>query len=59
MLNRLYSLRKKHEILNAKIDYEQHRVRPDFLKLQTMKKIRLRYKEEIAMLETRLLGQAA
>jgi hypothetical protein len=59
MLNRLHSLRKKHEILNAKIDHEQNRRRPDMIKLQTMKKIRLRYKEEIAMLEARLLPHAA
>jgi hypothetical protein len=59
MLKRLNSLRTKHAILDAKIDREHNHFNPDLLRLRNLKKMRLRYKEEIAKLEMRLSGQAA
>jgi len=54
MLGRLKSLRSKHAILEARIGYEQSRVSRDMLQLQTLKRLRLRCREEIFRLESML-----
>ncbi|MEP3280298.1 MAG: YdcH family protein [Stappiaceae bacterium] len=51
MLNRLKALRTRHEILDAKIDREQKRLRPDVLRVSAMKKIRLRLRDQITRIE--------
>lgn len=51
MLNRLKALQTRHEILDAKIDREQKRLRPDELRIGAMKKIRLRLRDQITRIE--------
>ncbi len=51
MLNRLKALQTRHEILDAKIDREQKRLRPDELRISAMKKIRLRIRDQISRVE--------
>ncbi|MDN2568247.1 DUF465 domain-containing protein [Aquibium sp. A9E412] len=49
----LKSLRTRHDIVQAKIDAEQSRPRPDSLRIMALKKIRLGFREQIEFLERR------
>lgn len=59
MLQRLRSLQNKHSILEAKITREHLSVMPDDLRLQALKKLRLRCREEISRLESLTLNRTA
>jgi len=51
MLGKLRSLQSKHSILEARIGRERARAIPDALRLQTLKKLRLKCREEIVRIE--------
>lgn len=50
----LTELRRKHEMLSSRIETEQKRPGSDDLTIATMKKEKLKLKEEIARLSTEL-----
>ncbi|WP_041375405.1 YdcH family protein [Polymorphum gilvum] len=54
MHRKLVALRVRHAILDAKIGREERRPHPDSLRIMSLKKIRLRLKEEIVQLERRV-----
>lgn len=47
----LKSLKSRHEILDARISAEQRQPLPDDLRIRAMKKLKLKLKEQIAILE--------
>lgn len=51
MIARLKALRARHGILEAKIDAERARPRPDGIRVQLLKKMRLKLRDEIARYE--------
>lgn len=60
MHRRLESLQTKKEILDAKIDREHARPRPDTLRLQSLKRQRLKLKDRMSRFGTKVreaLGQ--
>lgn len=54
MWNHLNALWSRHSILEAKIQHEQTRPMPDSLRIQALKKLRLRIRERIEGIEARL-----
>ena len=54
MWNHLNAPWSRHSILEAKIQQEQTRPMPDNLRIQALKKLRLRIRERIEGIETRL-----
>ncbi|PHP67683.1 hypothetical protein CSC94_08280 [Zhengella mangrovi] len=58
MLNHLSALWSRHSILEAKIQHEEKRPLPDSLRIQALKKLRLKVRERIAAVEARLSGSA-
>jgi len=59
--SRLLLLRNRHKSLDTNIEVEQQNTRPDSLKVQFMKRMRLRTKDEIEYLSglMRTLGRPA
>ncbi|MCB1425096.1 MAG: DUF465 domain-containing protein [Zhengella sp.] len=57
MWNHLNALWSRHSILEAKIQQEQTRPMPDSLRIQALKKLRLRIRERIEGVEARLKGK--
>ena len=51
MYTRLRALRSQHENLDDQIRQEERRPAPDHLHIRTLKKFKLRLREEIARLE--------
>jgi len=56
MIARLNALRTRHGILQAKIDREHLRPRPDTIRVKIMKKMRLKLRDQIARYERILAG---
>ena len=56
MIVRLNALRTRHSILQAKIDAEHSRPRPDTIRVKIMKKMRLKLRDRIARYEHILTG---
>lgn len=56
MYTRLKALTNQHGILEDQIRREQLRPAPDMLHIQTLKKIKLRIRDEISRLERALSG---
>ncbi len=53
MKNRLTSLYARHGIIDAKIQGEQSRLRPDSIRINSLKKIKLKLRDQIALTERR------
>jgi hypothetical protein len=53
MRNRLKALYSRHGIINAKIQGEQSRMRPDSLRVRALKKMRLKLLDQIEVTERR------
>jgi len=58
MYNRVIALRRKHDILQAKIDHEQSRPLPDSVRLALLEKSRFRLRKEIEGCERILSANA-
>lgn len=56
MIARIKALRTRHGIVQAKIDREHLRPRPDTIRLTIMKKMRLKLRDQIARYEHILAG---
>lgn len=56
MIARLNALRTRHGILEAKIEAEDLRPRPDTIRVKILKKMRLKLRDQIAVYE-RLMAQ--
>lgn len=56
MIARLNALRTRHGILQAKIDGENSRPRPDTIRVKILKKMRLKLRDQIARYERILVG---
>ncbi len=58
MIKRLRSLRKQHDTLDARIRQEEKRPAPDSLHIRTLKKFKLRLRDEMNRLERVIERQA-
>ncbi|MBU4530924.1 MAG: YdcH family protein [Hoeflea sp.] len=56
MIARLRALRARHGILQAKIDAETSRPRPDTIRVKILKKMRLKLRDQIALYERLVMG---
>jgi hypothetical protein len=56
MIERLNALRTRHGILEAKIDAEHSRPRPDTIRVKILKKMRLKLRDQISRYERILVG---
>ncbi len=56
MIARLNALRSRHGILQAKIDAEHLRPKPDNIRVTILKKMRLKLRDQIERYERILLG---
>ena len=56
MIARLNALRTRHGILQAKIDAEHCRPRPDTIRVKILKKMRLKLRDQIARYERMLVS---
>ena len=59
MERKLRALLARHAIVEAKIQYERNRPAPDDLKLGSLKRIKLRLKDQIATLEQIVVTESA
>ena len=57
LVARLYALRTRHEKLKGAIETEQNRPMACSFKLQAMKRLRLKMKDEIQALKARIQGR--
>ena len=57
LIARLYALRSRHEKLESAIETEQNRPMACSFKLQAMKRLRLKMKDEIKALKSRMQGR--
>lgn len=55
MIARLKALRNRHGILESRIQREETRPYPDSIRIMSMKKIRLRLREDIQRAEAKLM----
>lgn len=56
LIQRLEAMRGRHRVLDLRIRDELNRPKPDGLRLQALKRLRLRTKDQIAMIARSLAG---
>lgn len=54
MIERLHAMRGRHKVLDLRIRDELSRPQPDGLRVQTLKRLRLKAKDQIAMISRTL-----